>query len=192
MREFYFEDEKADSDVEENLIIENKNYLMQEYIKNEENFQKFKASFWMIKDLNEKLENYLCFVKCLLSNSSHLKEETFINSFLKKGFRHFQSSLSQSNNYEYKDLQKYWDILDLLRNCKSGEFNECMIDEEMNHIQKKMDDFLLKQNQMKKSKKNRKNKERLQRQKKRLEDELKEKVLKQKEEKKNVETISLD
>jgi hypothetical protein len=191
MREFYFEEEKVDSDGEENLIIKNKNNLMQQYMKNEENFQKFKALFWKMEDLNEKLENYLCFVKCLLSDSQ-LKEETFINSFLKKGFRHFQSSLSHSNNYEYKDLQKFWDILDLLKNCKSGEFNECMIDEEMNHIQKKMDDFLVMQNKMKKSKKNRKNKERLQRQQKRLQEELLEKAQKQKEENNIVETISLD
>lgn len=152
---------------------------------NDSEFQKFNVQYQSM-GIDEQLESVRDVLHYYLTNSSTIQQKLIY--FIKEHMVNFQIWF-QKNNYEYKTMQKYYDILDVLSNHKVDKFNETNIQKEMVYIKKKMDEFLLQQTKAKKTKKNQKIRERLKRQKARLEKE----VLENKEEKiTNVEFVELE
>ena len=187
----YYRDNENDDLIDEKIenpgIIEQS--FIEECIKNDSNFKKFIEKYKKIK-IGEKLDslkNLICF---LVKNHHETKDLSFVKSFLKFSFKELCQNFRE-NSYDYPILQKQWDLLDCCKNCKVGEFNEVIIDEEITLVEEKMKNFLLRQNKMKKKKKNFKIKQRLERRKEKLQQEILDNESKIKDEK-NIETISLD
>jgi hypothetical protein len=163
-RQLYEEDEESSAPAETSSI----NY--EKIFSSQADRTKFNMVFHQLK-MDDKLERYNEVLTFTMSNKECI-QHGLLMTFIKANFKIFQKNF-RDKHYEYRILQKYWEILDLMLNHRTADFNEMILDEEIKLIQNQMNEFLAKQNQAKKTKKNQKIRQRMRRQRERLEKEVK-------------------